>query len=195
MTAPAHRGIGIPCFVPVLLFAAGAAWAQIRSGGVPRFEDYPVGEVFAGRLAVPKLITPLEHSYADQIMGGVDSGYGVLRGGREQSGANFAGDMVVIQWGCGSPCIRMAMVDARSGEVHYPPISFSGIGARSFDLPLLTVGDSVPQNPEVQFRPNSRLMIVRATPGGPGPNRSYTYYFLWRGNRWTLVRKVRWHSN
>ena len=53
----------------------------------------------------------------------------------------------MIQWGCGAPCMRMSMVDARTGELYYPPISFNGVGARSFDLPLLTVGKSVPQNP------------------------------------------------
>ena len=93
----------------------------------------------------------------------------------------------VIQLGCGAPCMRMAIVDARTGDVFYPPISISGVGARSFDLPLFTLRDSVPQNPEVQFRLDSSLMIIKATPGAQA---SYTYYFLWRENRWVLLRRV-----
>ena len=135
------------------------------------------------------MATPLEQTYADQIRDGVEKGYGVFRDGKEQKGANFAGSLVVIQWGCRAPCMRMALVDARTGDVYYPPISFNGLGTRSFDLPLLTVGNSVPQNPEVQFRPNSSLMIIKATPKQSGSHPSYTYYFLWRQNRWTLLRK------
>lgn len=81
-------------------------------------------------------------------------------------------------------------MDARTGNVYYPPISFNGVGAQSFDLPLLTIGDSVPQNPEVQFRPNGGLMIVKATSSQSESHSSYAYYFLWRQARWTLLRKV-----
>jgi hypothetical protein len=85
----------------------------------------------------------------------------------------------------------MAIADARSGEVYYPPISINGVGERSFDLPLLRVGDSVAQNPEVQFRSNSCLMIIKATPSRTDHLASYTYYFLWRLSRWTLLKKIR----
>jgi hypothetical protein len=186
----AHPGIRILRSASLLLYLVGGAWAQVHSGGVPQFEDYPVAEIFTGTHAVPKLGTPLEQRYADQIRHGVQNGYGVFRDGKEQKGANFAGNLIVIQWGCGLPCMRMAMVDARSGEVYYPPISFHGVGARSFDLPLLTISNSVPQNPEVQFRPNSSLMIIKATPNKSGRHASYIYYFVWRQNRWTLLQKV-----
>ena len=78
----------------------------------------------------------------------------------------------------------------RATEVHYPPISTNGIGKSSFDLPLLTIGNSVPQNPEVQFRPNSCLMILKGTLSRSSGHPSYAYYFLWRQSRWTLLRKV-----
>jgi hypothetical protein len=119
----------------------------------------------------------------------VNEGYGVFRDGKEQKGPNFAGSLIVVQWGCGAPCMRMAIVDARSGTLYYPPISFNGIGVRSFDLPLLMVGDSVPQNPEIQFRLDSNLMVIKATPNQSGRHPSYTYYFLWRRGRWILLQK------
>jgi hypothetical protein len=112
-----------------------------------------------------------------------------VRDGREQEGPNFAGNLIVIQWGCGAPCMRMAIVDAQTGEI--PSDLGKGVGARSFDMPLLAIGDSVPQNPAVQFQPNSSLMIIKATPNQSGRRHpSYTYYFLWRRNRWTLLRKA-----
>ena len=190
MIGRTHPGVSILRPVWLFLFLAGGLGAQEHSSALPRFEDYQVSQIFTGTPAGPKLVTPLEQSYADQIKDGVEKGYGVFRDRKEQPGPNFAGNLIVIQWGCGAPCMRMAIVDARTGELYYPPISFNGVGARSFELPLLTVGNSVPQNPEIQFRPDSGLMIIKATPKQSGSHPSYTYYFLWRQNRWTLLRKV-----
>jgi hypothetical protein len=171
-----------------LYLCSGHAQDRLR---LPRFEDYSVTEVFTGKPATPKLVTPQDQSYADQIRDGVENGYGVFRDSKEQKGPNFAGNLIVIQWGCGAPCLRMAVVDARTGEVHYPPISFEGVGKPSFDLPLLAPDQSVGQNPEIQFRPNSSLMVIRATPNSNQPSHpSYTFYFQWKQNGWTLVRKV-----
>ena len=174
----------------LLLLLASYPWAQGSSSVLPRFEDYRVREIFTGTPAVPKLLTRLEQGYTDQIRDGIDEGYGVFRDGREQKGVNFAGHLIVIQWGCGSPCMRMAIMDARTGDVYYPPISFAGIGTPTFDLPLLTLPDSVPQNPVVQFRPNSGLMVIKASPSRLGHHDSYAYYFLWHQDRWALLRRV-----
>ena len=173
------------------LFLAGCAWAQSHSGALPRFEDYPVTDFFTREPVAPKLVTPQDQSYAAQLRDGVENGYGVFRDGKEQKGPNFAGNLIVIQWGCGAPCLRMAVVDARTGEVHYPPVSFEGVGKPSFDLPLLAPDQSVGQNPEVQFRLNSSLMVIRATPNSnQSGHASYTFYFQWKANGWTLLRKV-----
>jgi hypothetical protein len=43
---------------------------------------------------------------------------------------NFAGRYVVISWGCGSQCVLMAIVDAKTGIVYDPPLSgFAGTEA------------------------------------------------------------------
>ena len=98
--------------------------------------------------------------------------------------------MIVVKWGCGVPCLMMAMVDSRTGTIYDPPIASNGVGAKNFMLPLLTVGLSVSRQPGVEFRPDSRLMIVKATPRQTERHPSYTYYFLWQDNRWTLLRRV-----
>src|SRR6185312_10210357 len=149
----------------------------------------PANEIFTATPAAPRLVTPLKQTYADRIRDGVEKGYGVFRDGKEKKGPNFAGDMIVVQWGCGSPCMRMALVDARTGDVYYPPISFDGTAASIFDLPLLIVGESVAQNPKVQFRLNSSLMIIQATPSPSEHPPCCAYYFVWRQNRWILLRR------
>lgn len=117
---------------------------------------------------------------------------GVARDGDTESrpGPNFAGNMIVVQWSSGAPGLMMAMVDARTGDVYYPPISYHGVGAARFDLPLLTVGLSVSRNPDVQFRLNSSLLIIKATPEQTGRHPSYTYYFQWQDHRRTLLRRL-----
>jgi len=171
---------------------AMSAWAQQPSTRIPRFQDYPVTETFTGTPATPQIVAPMERQYRTRIRNGVQKGWGVWRDGKQQGtpGPNFAGKMIVVQWGCGAPCLLMAMVEAVTGAVYYPPISFRGIGVQNFALPLLTVGLSVSRNANVEFRLNSGLMIVKATPKQNERHPSYTYYFLWQADRWTLLRQT-----
>jgi hypothetical protein len=176
----------------LLLFSVQALSTRVQAAGgsSTRFEDYPATGIFVGTPAMPRLTTKLQQSYRTQITEGVEKGWGVHKDGREQGkpGPNFAGHMIIVQWSSGAPGLGMAMVDAKTGEVYYPPISFSGVGAVSFDLPLLTPPRSVPQNPELQFRLNSRLLVIKATPKQTGPPSAY--YFLWEANRWTLLKRL-----
>ena len=190
LTIARHR---IACGLLLLLLCATA---QSQSSAPPRFEDYPATESFKGTPATPKVKPSVEQSVGDVnrnlgevIRDGVEKGWGVFRDGKEQSSPNFAGNLIVIQWGCGAPCMRMAIVNATTGDVYSPPITFTGI-VENFDLPLLTRENAVSENPEIQFRPNSRLMIVTATPEQSQSHPSFTYYFLWDRGRWKLLRKV-----
>jgi hypothetical protein len=174
------------------LFLAFGAWGDDDSGRLPRFEDYPVTNVFAGSVAPLKLTTNLARLYRTRIREGVERGWGVHRNGNEQvrPGPNFAGNMIVVQWSSGAPGLQMAMVDAETGHIYCPPISYHGVGAASFDLPLLTVGLSVSRNPKIQFQSDSRLFVIEATPKQTQQHPSYRYYFLWREHRWTLLKQV-----
>jgi hypothetical protein len=60
-------------------------------------------------------------------------------------------------------------------------------------LPVKVPGDPdafVPWVAEVEFRLNSGLMIVKANPDPSKGRINYTHYFLWKNNRWTLLRRV-----
>ncbi|MEP6539866.1 MAG: hypothetical protein ABJF23_31350 [Bryobacteraceae bacterium] len=96
--------------------------------------------------------------------------------------------MIVIDWGCGVPCLMTAVVDAESGTVYNLPISYDGVGGRDFTRPFLNIGYTMPQVADVDFRENSRLMVIKATP--KDQPKSWTYYFLWQNNRWTLLRRI-----
>jgi hypothetical protein len=173
-----------------ILFVTIAVPESVFGAHPPRFDDYPATATFTGEPAPPRLVEPAQKMYRTRITEGVAKGWGVERDGKEQKGPNFAGDVIVIQWGCGSPCLMMALVNARTGEVSYPPISIEGIGRHTFALPLLIPPLAVSRNAEVEFRLNSRLMIVHATLAQTADRPSYTYYFLWSDGRWTLLQKT-----
>jgi hypothetical protein len=170
-----------------ILFALVVQVPGLSASAPPRFEDYPAGQIYEGPPAAPKLTTPLEQSFAAEINDTVEYAYSNKS---QLKGPNFAGHLIVVRWGCGAPCMRMALVDVQTGEIYYPPIRYEGHGPESFDLPLLALGREYPQNPDLEFRPNSNLMIIKATPNQSGRHPSYTHYFLWRQNRWVLLQKV-----
>ena len=140
------------------------ARSQQPANRVPRFEDYPVTEVFTRSPHSPISFTPEQRMFRTVIRQGVEKGWGVwINGewGKEQNrpGPNFAGHFIVIIWGCGSGCIEMAISDAATGVIYDPPVSEGG-----FTLPMLIFPNSVGRAPDTEWRRDSRLMIIKATP-------------------------------
>jgi hypothetical protein len=153
----------------------------------PRFDEYPVTAAFTGTPASPKIV-PSSKQDMEKIRNGVEKGWGVFHGNVEKKGANFAGHFILIQWSCGSPCLGMAIVDAKTGDVFSPPDT-TNCNVSFNLLQNLTYPGQTPQNPEVQFRIDSNLLIIKSD--SPGfPELPYTSYYLWQGNRWTLLRKA-----
>jgi len=71
----------------------------------------------------------------------------------KSNGPNFAGHYFVIRWGCGSECLMMAIVDARTGKVYDPP--FTGAGSELY-VPMDPLSDR-----EIDFQRDSSLMVFR----------------------------------
>ena len=141
-----------------------------------------------GQPVLPKIGRPSQRRYQTRIREGVEKGWGVYCDGvaQDRPGPNFAGDIIVIQWSCGAPCLMVAVVDARTGEVYDPPLAVN----RTLELPLLVMGNSVGRNPELDFRKSSRLMIISATPNWFKEHpQSYRHYFAWESSQWVLVYK------
>ncbi|HLJ16584.1 MAG TPA: hypothetical protein VKV15_18960 [Bryobacteraceae bacterium] len=176
----------------VALSVSRSAPAQTYSKPLPKFEDYPIKEVFNQPPRAPILTTREQHRFRTRIREGVEKGWGVWSNGewgKEQNkpGPNFAGHYIAIVWGCGAPCLMMVVCDARTGVVYNPPLSWT----RGIALPLLVFPNSVAKNANLEFRRDSRLMVISATPHSDRPHAvPYTFYFLCQGNKWTLLRRV-----
>ena len=174
-------------WVTLAAFEANAQSAAPKTTErLPRFEDYPVTEIFKGTPAAPKIVRLNERRYRTRIREGVSKGWGVFRDGKEQPGPNFAGHYIVVSWGCGSPCAMIAVVDAETGIVYDPPLCW-GSCAQSFAIPLLELRVA-----EVDYRLNSRLMVMKASPEQSNRLHApcFAYYFLRQENGWTLLRRM-----
>lgn len=89
------------------------------------FDRYPAANVYKGRPAPAKLVTAEQREFRT-----------VLRNGAKK-GPNFAGHFTVVEWGCGSNCIAMAVVDAITGVVYdqnMPQMNQSGICGAQYKL-------------------------------------------------------------
>ncbi len=95
---------------------------------------------------------------------------------------NFAGHYFVIEWGCGSQCVMMATIDAKTGKVYEPPLSAKG----SLWLPLDNLS-----NMETDLRIDSSLLVLRnACRDFKDRKTCGTYFFNWKDNRFDLLKFV-----
>jgi hypothetical protein len=179
-----NRLLSLACAIVI------SASAQESSGPIPRFEDYPVPEVFKGTPAQPVLTTPEERRFRTVIRNGVSKGWGSEDGvtGKELLGPepNFAGRYAIITWGCGSPCLMAAIVDLKTGRVYPPP--YHRPEHNYFQVPW-----AFPMEPPLEYRLNSRLLIARicevTAADGAGKNCG-AHYFVMSENGPKLVHKI-----
>jgi len=147
-----------------------AATTRATTSASPRFDDYPVREVYKGRIAPVILDTKRARMFRSRL--------------REDSrrGPNFAGHYTVVFWGCGTGCAQVAVVDARTGKVYWPPIDY-------VDIPVSPEEGDADATPHRNFRPDSKLLVLtRDRYDGRG---GYTaYYYLFDKNRFRLLRRA-----
>jgi hypothetical protein len=172
-------------FAVLILVADCTAFPQSSRRAEPRLEDYPVTEIYKGAPATPILVTSEQRQYRTRIRNGVMSGEGVWSGSWKDpiktNGPNFAGHYFVIRWGCGSNCLMMAVVDAKSGKVYAPPLS--GAGTELY-VNMDMLGDR-----EIDFKPQSSLMVLRNA-CRIARSECGVYSFNWQNNKFTLLKRV-----
>jgi hypothetical protein len=71
-------------------------------------------------------------------------------------GPNFAGHYTIVTWGAGLGTFSMAVVDAKTGSIYFPP--FTEVGDSTYGLPFIDKGD----NPA--WRMNSKLFAFVGLP-------------------------------
>ncbi|MCA1565521.1 MAG: hypothetical protein LC803_07770 [Acidobacteria bacterium] len=133
----------------------------------PRFGDYPVKEIYGGRVAPVVLDSKRARMFRSRL--------------REDSrqGVNFAGHYAVVFWGCGTGCAQVAVVDARTGKVYWPPVDYVDIPGPPDEDPA--------RHPN--FRPDSKLLVLTRNRYDGRGGRT-TYYYLFDKNRFRLLRRA-----
>ena len=100
-------------------------------------------------------------------------------------GPNFAGHFTIASWGCGAACVQFAIIDARNGQVFFPP--------EVLHVSMLHVMEpedaSHRQLARPRFRRDSALFIVVGAVD-EGEDEGISYY-LWTGTELKRVRFVR----
>jgi len=101
-----------------------------------KFSEYQT-QVYKGKLALPDFKTdPSAKLYKTQIKNQCKS-----------QGINFAGHYTVIEWGCGTECENIAIVDRISGAIYYSNIPYNINDEGFFGT---------------KYRPDSRMMIMNS---------------------------------
>ncbi len=160
-------------FAPLLgvWLLASPASAQ---AALPKFEDLPAPGAFHGKPAAPRLVRREDRAYRTAIRRGA------------AGGPNFAGHLTIASWGCGSGCISIALIDAKSGEIYHAPFETLGWG-----LPLARYDGRYAPNEEgfepLTFHKDSNLLILR---GCPEDVDCATYAYAWTGAKLKLLKKV-----
>ena len=167
------------------------ALCGVLSGAeAPRFEDYPSSSPFKGIAAPPRLIEPWAKRYRTRIRDGVSKDYGAFRGSEyvDSKGPNFAGHYFVVNWGCGSGCLMMVIVDATTGHVYPPPLSVVTMGIQKIVIPNLGSGWG-----DFDYRPDSRLFMMKTCPLSYGNKYPFsgTSYFTIEPEGWRLINRVK----
>lgn len=115
------------CIVTSVVLLTSRTYSQEKP---PLPKDYPVRktEIFKGTPARPLLDSKRGRLYRT-----------VLRRGAKE-GPNFAGRYTIVTWGSGHGVFSMAVVDAKSGKVYFPP--FETVGNTAYGLPFLDKGEN-----------------------------------------------------
>jgi hypothetical protein len=134
---------------------------RVAAGEPPRFEDYPVSQVFHGTPVSPVLSTRHARAFRTEL--------------RRQaaSGPNFAGHYTLARWGCGAGCVTVAVIDALSGEVWFAPFTFQD-AVKDRQIVCDHASD---------FKITSRLFVAQGEIDG----RVGSHYFTWVDGHLSLV--------
>jgi hypothetical protein len=138
----------------------------LSAAGIPRFSDFPPDRKANGRPARIELSAPFQRKFRTRIQG------------ESKLDPNFASHYRIAEWGCGSSCVSLAVIDLSTGAVYDGPIRTLGYGVRR----RYEGGEK-----ELEYTVSSRLMIAR---GCPDDTRCGTYYFDWVNNRFRQLRFV-----
>lgn len=150
------------CFCIAVLIGT----ARSADTAFPRFDDYKTADIFRGKPVPPKIVRAGERLFRTKIREGAEGG------------PNFAGHLTIVEWGCGSSCVSIAIVDAKTGNVNDGPFNILGYGV------ILDYADG--KDEPLSYKLDSRLLIVR---GCPEDRNCAEYFYEWNGPGLRLIQK------
>jgi hypothetical protein len=138
------------------------------AGTLPSFKDFPTPVARPARIAkayVEPSLLPESRSAFNQRVGAAAKG-----------GPDFAGHYTIVSWHCGSACVSMVVVDCNSLKV--------------LTEPLETVSLPMPDREvdQLQYKPDSALLIVDAFLDRQGASAYGKRYYVWNGRDLQLVQ-------
>lgn len=147
----------VPLLPLVLSCVLGSAQT---TGALPRFEDYPVTQRFAGKNA--KLVLDAK-----------DRTFRTRLRQASQEKVNFAGHYVLTAWGCGAQCLMSVAIDATTGKVHW--------------LPFTVCCWPIEVEKPLDFRLDSNLIVFTGSRNEEGQG---VYYYKFEKNAFTLLKAI-----
>lgn len=121
---------------------------DLYEDSAPKYEQYLVSEIYQGKTAELDLKSnKVARRFKTMLTQGL------------KKGANFAGDMSVVGWGCGTGCVEWAVVNVKKGKVYTDPnrswvSNYHGVA----ELPEFESKDSDYWG--IKFRKDSRLLVL-----------------------------------
>jgi len=157
----------LPFIAIMFLILTSCAIHPIRQNhGHPKFEQYPVVSIFEGKAAKVRIVSDGERMFRTRLRRAA------------QMPVNFAGEYVLMTWGCGSGCSDGAVVSRKTGRVTFlPGLIHSGLGEQK---PL-------------RFLANSRLLVMTGFLNEQGVYAANYYEFTGAGFRQLKLIPVKEH--
>jgi len=103
---------------------------------IPHFKDYPASEIYNGPTA-SLVLTKNDLAFKSR-----------LRWAVKNQKPNFAGHYILTSWGCGAECLTGAVIDAKTGKVHWWNFTICCWGFDTDD-----------KFRPIEFRADSRLIV------------------------------------
>jgi len=141
------------------------------------FDSFPISRAFHGTPAAPVLRTAGQHLFRTQIREAA------------KGGPNFAGHYTIADWGCGTSCESVVVIDAETGAVYEGPFGRLPDAVLYYGENLLYDRDANGNYiyDDLSYRLNSRLLIAR---GCPNFKNCAAYFYEWTGSEFKLLRKT-----
>lgn len=161
----------------VICAIASSVIGTYAQRGLPRFAQFPATVERAKAKSIDFKRNPEARTFRTRLTAAL------------RRGVNFSGRYVVTVWGCGTGCLSGAIIDARTGDVHWPE-----------QLNALSVWyEDVYDGDPIEHKRNSRLLIIHGSPGRKDDNTTERpvgiYFYEWKNSRLRQLRYVPLHKD